>query len=81
MGIALAISLDGCVNDGISNSIDVVDNYIPLTEGIPLNTFRWSEGTPIKVRSLLLLHGGSPIDHRYCFDLVVHVYAIAHLAY
>ena len=74
--------MDARVDDGSSKSIDVVDDSIPLTEGAPLNTSRWSEGTPIiKVRSLLSLHGGSISDRRSCFFLVVHFCDAAHLTY
>jgi hypothetical protein len=56
------ISFDVSVDDGISNFIDVVDDSIPLTEGIPSHIFRWSEATPIEVCALMFFYGGSPID-------------------
>ena len=36
----LDISLDVRIDDGISDSVDVVDYSIPFMEGLPLDIFR-----------------------------------------
>ena len=43
IGNTLDVPLDVRIHDGVYDSIDVVDDSIPLMEGISLDIFRWTE--------------------------------------
>ncbi len=57
IGNTLDVPPDVRIEDGVYDSIDGADDSIPLMEGIPLDIFRWSEGTLIEVRPFSYLHG------------------------
>jgi hypothetical protein len=59
--------LDVRIDDDISDSIDFVDDPIPFVEGVPLDIFRWSEGTPIEVRPCYFYTSALPTAYRRYF--------------
>jgi hypothetical protein len=52
VGTTLDVSPDVRRDDGVYDSIKVVDDSILLMKGIPLDIFSWSEGMTIEVRPL-----------------------------
>jgi hypothetical protein len=66
-------------DSGISSSIDVKDDTIPVVEKAPTSTFVGLNNFP---RGFVLHFARRPIPYnrRSCFILVVHICATAHLS-
>jgi len=54
IGNTLEVPMSVRIDDGVLDCIEVVNESIPLMEGIPLDIWSWSEGTIIEIRPLLI---------------------------
>ena len=76
----LELTFDIRDDESTSITFEVLDDSIPIPEGVPTNTFRWIE----ELQSLrgvfsICTTAQHSYDRRFCFGLVVHVCATAHL--